>query len=227
MAIQPVRQVLRSFHIGLDLGQKHDHTAIVVVEQAIEYAGEKNRVTYEPVCHRRMTVRLARRIPLRTGYNDVVDGVKELMQTPELAGANGLTLSYDATGVGAMAADWLRTMKMPGRLYPVVFTSGEFASRENGHYLEPKNLLMVGMMRAFEVDGLRVASDVEGWMELEEELMSIKRVPGGRFQSGTASRWVSEGEHDDLAMALALALHGAREMVLPERGDRVRRKLQG
>jgi hypothetical protein len=227
MALSSVRTVLRSFHLGLDLGQKHDHSALVAVEQSIEFAGEKDRITYEPVCRRRLTVRLAHRIALQTGYNYVVEGVRELMASPELARSNGVTLSYDATGVGAMAADWLRTLKMPGRLFPVVFTSGEFARHENGHYQVPKNLLMVGMMRAFEVDGLRVAPGLDEWASVEEELTGIRRLPGRRFGGEHGARWVSEGEHDDMAMALSLALHGAREMVLPERGDRVRRAVGG
>lgn len=223
MAIQPVRTILRSFHFGLDLGQKVDHTALVVVEQAIDFGGQRDRRTFEPICKRRMTVRLATRVPLQTGYSFVAEGVKQAMETPEVADSDGVTLSYDATGVGAMAADYFRTMKMPGRVFPVVFTSGEFSKYEKGHYLEPKNLLMVGMMRAFEVDGLQVAGDLEEWMEVEKELTSIKRLAGGRFEAGYGTRWVSEGAHDDLAMALALALHGARQIVLPERGDRVRR----
>lgn len=222
---QEVRSVLRSFHVGTDLGQQVDHTAIVVVEQAIEFAGERDRATYEPICRRRLTVRLARRLSLLTGYGEVVEGVKELMESPELAKSNGVTLSYDATGVGSMAADWFRTVKLPGHVYPVVFTAGDVPHYKEGRYLVPKNALMVGMMRAFEVDGLRVAADVDGWGDLEAELLSIRRLPGGRYNAGNGARWVSEGEHDDMAMALALALHGCREQVLPERGDRVRRRV--
>jgi hypothetical protein len=82
---------------------------------------------------------------------------------------------------------------------------------------------MVGMMRDFERDGLRVAPGRCEWASVGEVLTNIRRLPGRRFGEKNGARWVSEGEHDDMAMALAPALLGTREVVLPERGDRVRR----
>jgi hypothetical protein len=137
-----------------------------------------------------------------------------------------VTTSFDATGVGNGVADILRSKPPYGRMYPVVFTPGETPQYKDGYYYEPKNRMMVGLLRALEMDGLCVAADVDGWELLERELLSMRRLPGNRLNVGAGMRWVSDGKHDDLVMALTLALHGMRENWLPVQGDRVRRRIQ-
>lgn len=217
---------LRSFHVGLDLGQRIDHTAIVVVEQRIELTGEIDARTYEHKCVRKLVIRMAEQVPLGQSYFRIAEAVYRLTSAPELKGSDGVTTSFDATGVGNGVADILRTRPPYGRMYPVVFTPGETPHYKDGYYYEPKNRMMVGLLRALEMDGLCVAADVDGWELLEKELLSMRRLPGNRLNVGAGMRWVSDGKHDDLVMALTLALHGMRENWLPVEGDRVRRRIQ-
>ena len=57
-----------NFFVGLDLGQKGDYTAIVVVEQWIEALGGIVPVTYEARTRKRLDVRHMERLPLGTSY---------------------------------------------------------------------------------------------------------------------------------------------------------------
>jgi hypothetical protein len=74
------------FHVGLDLGQANDYTAIAVVEEA----GNALHVRHlERFRH--------------TLYPDVADRVEVLMDSPQLKGKAELTI--DATGVGPAVTD--------------------------------------------------------------------------------------------------------------------------
>jgi hypothetical protein len=85
----------------------------------------------------------------------------------------------------------------------------------------PKTELLMGVQRAFEVERLCVAPGMRHWPKLEEELLAMRRVPTAR-----GIQWVTEGEQDDLVMALALALHGYRRKLLPTKGAALRRYME-
>src|SRR6266853_2113470 len=84
------------FYVGLDLGQKHDHAAIAVVERR---AGSGIfRVGY------------LERMPLGTSYPRVVARVLEMVQDEKLQGR--CALAVDGTGVGAPVVDLLRGSRL-------------------------------------------------------------------------------------------------------------------
>ena len=66
---------LVSYHIGLDLGQRVDHTAIVVVEQRVVPTARRNAATYEIERERQMDVTLVQRVRLGKGYYEVAEEV--------------------------------------------------------------------------------------------------------------------------------------------------------
>jgi hypothetical protein len=67
--------------IGLDLGQKRDHSAIAVVER------EEKRLAWMPSMPECMRIRYLQRIPLGTPYTKVVEQVSEIVRHPMLEGA--------------------------------------------------------------------------------------------------------------------------------------------
>src|SRR5258707_15665187 len=91
-----------SFFVGLDLGQRRNPAALVVVERA-EVFLDMDWVTYERRRALRFRVRFLERVRLGTPYPDVVDRVREVLRRPALAGR--CTLVMDATGVGAPVLD--------------------------------------------------------------------------------------------------------------------------
>ncbi|WP_031500092.1 hypothetical protein [Bryobacter aggregatus] len=208
--------VLRSFHLGVDLGKLRDHSAFVVVEQRVESCGFRDPVSFEMRLRRVLVVRLVERVRLGTGYEQVMDEMERLTQCEEFRGSN-VTTAFDATGIGMVVEEGLRRRRLQGELYPVVIHGGLAGSYRNGQYPTPRTELLLGVQRAFEVEGLVVAAGVVGWEALVEELQGMRQLPSLRGPS-----FVSEGKHDDLVFALALALFGTRMRVLPTTGARVR-----
>ncbi len=209
---------MRSYHVGVDLGQRKDHTAIVVVEQRVESTGVRDAATFEFVRVRKLVVVRVEQVRLGTRYSSIVDRVEQLSMA--LADLGTLTIAVDATGLGGVVTEDLRRRRLGGELLPVVFTGGNESRYADGFFPTPKTELMTGLMRAFEVEGLCVAEGVAEWGLLEEELMGMRKVTG---RGGV--RFVSAGKHDDLVMALSLALFGARRRRLPlEAGAILRRR---
>lgn len=210
---------LRSFHIGVDLGQRVDHTGFVVVEQQVVVGSKMDPVHFEYERERRMYVKLVERVRLGQGFHEVIEEIERLTHAPELEGAN-VTTAVDATGLGIVVTEGLRRKRLRGELYPVVITGGQEGSYRDGYYPTPRTELLLGVQKAFEQDGLRVAGDVPTWGLLEGELLAMRKV-----QRGRGPRFESSGKHDDLVFALALALFGARMRVLPVDPEGVRRRM--
>ncbi len=210
--------MLRSFHIGVDLGQRADHTAIVVLEQRVESTGVRDPRTFEFGWRRRLIVRKVARLRLGTAFQKVVGEVERLTMLPDFEGCL-VTTVVDATGIGLVVTELLQQKRLRGELYPVVITGGQEMRYKAGFYPTPRTDILLGVCQAFEVDGLEVAGGVAGWEGMVEELKSIRK-----YQSVSGPRFESEGRHDDLVFGLGLALIGARRRVLPVEGDKVRRK---
>ena len=209
---------LRSFHLGVDLGQRVDHTAFVVVEQQVVVTAQKDRVSYEYLRERKLYVRLVERVRLGQGYQEVVSEVERLTQCEEFKSGT-VTTAVDATGLGIVVSEDLRRKRLRGELYPVVITGGLEGSYRDGFYPTPRTELLLGVQKAFEQEGLAVAEGVRGWDALEQELKGMRKV-----QSVRGPRFETMGAQDDLVFALSLALFGARMRVLPVRGEEVRRR---
>jgi hypothetical protein len=82
----------------VDLGQRVDHTAIVVEERVVT-TGRRDPATYEFERQRKCVVRLGERIGLGQGFQTVAQEVDRLTKSPELADGN-VTTALDATGMG-------------------------------------------------------------------------------------------------------------------------------
>ena len=209
---------LRSFHLGVDLGQRVDHTAFVLVEQQVVVTAQRDLVSYEYLRERKLYVRLVERVRLGQGYQDVVSEVSRLTHCEELRGGT-VTTAVDATGLGIVVSEDLRRQRLRGELYPVVITGGLEGSYRDGFYPTPRTELLLGVQKAFEQEGLAVAAGVGGWDLLEKELKAMRKV-----QSARGPRFETLGAHDDLVFALGLALFGVRMRRLPVEGEAVRRR---
>jgi hypothetical protein len=209
---------LRSFHLGVDLGQRVDHTAFVVVEQRVVCTSRRDRVTFEFERERQMHVRLVDRVRLGTGFREVVEEVERL--THVLGAQSDLvTTSVDATGMGIVVTEDLQRHRLKGELYPVVITGGLEGSYQAGFYPTPRTELLLGVQRALEKKELKVARGVRGWAALEEEMLGMRKC-----QSVRGPRFETMGPHDDLVFALGLAMLGVRRRLLPTSGEMVRRR---
>ena len=190
------------YFLGLDLGQKRDHTAIVIVERP-------EPDIYGSRC-KQLLVRHAERVPLGTAYPQVVERVRALVGSPLLAGRCAVVV--DATGVGAPVMDLLRQAGLGCEIAAVTITSGERETRQGGRggrvYGVPKETLVALVVVLLEQSELRVSARMRERAALVRELLDTQARPRGTL----APKIGAEGtdEHDDLLMALALACWRAR-----------------
>jgi len=184
------------FYVGVDLGQRRDHSAIAVVER--RHGGVER------------LVRSVVRVPLGTPYPLVVERVRDTVQHDALWGQCALVV--DATGVGAPVVEMLRAAQLGCELCAVTITggdqqlaSGQASGRIGGmpRYSVPKRDLMTGVQVLLERGDLRLARQMPGVGSLLRELrdMRVEVTGPGRFRMGAEGA----GQHDDLVVALALA----------------------
>jgi hypothetical protein len=195
------------FYVGVDLGQRQDPSAIAVVERWEALAEIQ-------VGH---NLRHLERVALGTPYPEVVERVRDVARSGELAGR--CVVVADATGVGAPVIDLLRAARLGCELIAVTITGGEKATRANGGWHVPKRDLVVGLEVMLETGSLKIAAGLREGEAFIKELteMRVKVSAGGREQYGAGR----EGTHDDLVLATALACWRAGWMPMGEMGQRL------
>uniref|UniRef100_Q01T17 Terminase large subunit gp17-like C-terminal domain-containing protein n=1 Tax=Solibacter usitatus (strain Ellin6076) TaxID=234267 RepID=Q01T17_SOLUE len=204
-----------SYFVGLDLGMRHDHTALNVVERR-EMLGERDPATYE--FRKTITLRLrhVERIPLATEYVQVVERVAKVMR--KLGAQGPAHLVVDATGVGAPVVELLRRAGMGCRLWPVSITGGPAEGYGDGYYRVPKRDLVVGLQVMFEQGALEIAGGLVERAALVKEMtdMRVKMTSRGHEQYEAGS----SGQHDDIVSALSLACWAVRKVHRSGVGER-------
>lgn len=208
----------RQYYMGLDLGKKQDYSAVAVVEQCVYTTGKTDRVTFAPDLERNTVLRHIEPIRRGTTYMRVVEHVRKMLVSEQLR-QETVVFSMDATGVGEGVMEMVEEMlkqawkQRTGALNfaGVVFTG---AGKTKWHQYEarvPKNTIMEGVLLAVERGELILGKDMPGVKELVAELQMMQQE---RSERGT--RWVSVGKHDDLVMALGLALWGTTYREVPK-----------
>jgi len=176
------------FIMGVDPGQSIDPTAIAIV-RVIE--GEL------PV----FQVGHLERCPLGTPYPGIVWRVRELLNHPLFRGRIELVL--DETGVGKAVRDLF--IDQGADPIAVAITGGvdEVEVEADKYYHVPK-LLLVSRLRALLDDGrLRIQPNLAETAALLDELQNFQAstTDSGRWRWGARA-----GKHDDLVLAVALAV---------------------
>jgi hypothetical protein len=195
------------FHLGLDLGQRRDYSAIVVGEHVPQ------RRAYQGELFGWLAVRHVERAPLGTPYPRVVERVREIVQCGEVSG--DCVVTVDGTGVGAPVVEMLRGAGLGCGIKAVVITGGEkehaMAGMGGETWSVPKRDLMAGVQVMLEEGELRIAKGLRNTGALVRELLDV-RASYGRGGGGGRLRLGADGhgEHDDLVIALALACWSAK-----------------
>ena len=183
------------FYLGIDLGQRRDHSAIAVLER-----WDSGRAFLSTTVHC-LEVRYLERVPLGTPYTDVAERVRKLVQHESLRGQ--VAVAVDATGVGAPVMDLLRAARLGCDLTAVSITGGERESQAGSVWNVPKRDLIAGMQVLLERKELKISKHLRDSRALVKELldMRITKTGGGKVRLGADGG----GEHDDLVIALSLA----------------------
>lgn len=203
----PARKV-DEWIVGVDLGQSTDPTAICVMHHRIIPAGDRDS-DWTPLPKARawrqnrsehFDVRHLERLPLGLPYPEQVERVAALLTRPPLDA--GATLVIDETGVGRPVGDLMDR----ARLYPkrVTITAGLESTRAGGSsYHVAKSLLISGLDARLSTGELRIASEIADAGALADELKDFQRKVSAAGRHIYNAR---EGKHDDLVLAVAIAL---------------------
>lgn len=200
-----------NFYLGIDLGQRRDHTAIAVVER------RDARLAFLAPQLGGVYVRHLERVPLGTPYPRVVERVREILRHDELAGRS--SVAVDATGVGGPVVEMLRGARLGCEVCPVTITGGAREHAAGVGWNVPKKDLMAEVQVLLEKGELRIAKRLKEAGALLRELINVKfrQTDSGSVKMGAEGA----GEHDDLVIALALACWKAKRRGVGGGGGRL------
>lgn len=184
--------------LAADLGQSNDPTAICVMQhrtvQHLHWQGNLTKVSEH------FDVRHLQRLPLGLSYVDQVHQVAMLLARPPLK--DGCAFIIDATGVGRAVADLFNDAGL--RPTQVTITAGNEATAVGERrWHVPKGVLISTLDARLHLGELRFAADLHDAPAMAEELKDFQRKVSA---AGRYSYDARVGKHDDLVLAVALAL---------------------
>jgi len=189
------------FFLGLDLGQRHDFTALAILDRTVSLTGHTDPVTFQRQTSTSLCFRHLHRYPIGTSYTTITDDLRRLVSSPQLSGQS--TLVLDATGIGGPVLDLLRAARLACPLIPVTITGGDNPSVNRGSYRVPKRDLILALQIALDAGDITIASELPETPALLDELAQFRiRISA----SGHDSYSAPSGAHDDLIIAASLAL---------------------
>jgi hypothetical protein len=176
------------YTVGVDLGQSVDPTAVAIVRTVRAGAAD-------PI----FQVGHLERVPLNTPYPGVISHVARIMSKPILRDNAELVIDY--TGVGRPVFDMFQAKGLSP--IGVTITGGDSISRDGMIWRVPKAQL-ISRVQALLHDGrLKIHKDIADAPALIAELQDF------RADVTDTGHWrfnAREGKHDDLVLALAIAL---------------------
>jgi hypothetical protein len=206
-ATPPVRYTL-----GLDLGKVNDSTALAIAEERPLANAAGRGWAADPD----FALPWLQRWPLHTPYHTIAEEVAARVLALGLRPNAEVALFADATGVGVAVMEILERQRairsLRHRYAPVTIVAGlqTTSGWERWHpwHHVPKRELVGVAQAALQRRKLRVAAGLPEAATLTEELRNFEvRITA----SANAVYSHRDGEHDDLLLAAALALWGARQ----------------
>ena len=197
-------------YLGLDLGKERDHTVLALCERKWQL-GDWSAAHHDHARRPVLVLRDLVRVPLSTPYTKVPSLVKNVFTRHEAISPYQVpikthrNLVVDAGGVGGGVLDIIRQEQKTGYLGPMqlvpVFTSSghEPGRTSSGSQTVPKRDLLTAVRAVVEAKTLIVPKRLDLASELFEEL------------AGLRTNGQSTTKHDDLAMALSLAIWWATQ----------------
>jgi hypothetical protein len=193
--------------VGVDLGQSTDPTAICALHHRVvpleKWTANEKRQIWEQERTENFDVRHLERLPLGLAYPAQVQHVAILLQRPPLIGAK---LVIDETGVGRAVADIFDAAGLrPNR---VTITAGlETSQHGSRSWHVPKQHLISGLDARLHLGELKIAAGLSDAGALQDELKDFQRKVS---DAGRATYNARIGAHDDLVLAVAIALWFAK-----------------
>lgn len=168
-------ETIRANLVGLDLGQRRDHTAIAVIAWTNLILG-RDPVDYNFVRRTEYRIVHLERVPLGSPYSGLPAVLHDVI---DLARPTGdVTLAIDATGPGMPVVDMIRNAGLGASLLPAVITGGGASSRKptGGVYSIARKELLSILRVAIETGRLKAAQDLDMRDDLLAELRTLEPV---------------------------------------------------
>ena len=204
--------------MGLDLGQRVDHSAISAIQHVREplddWDADERTGTIRQKVIQRFAVRGLRRLPLGMDYTAQAERVRALLLAPPINGRADLVM--DDTGVGAPVGD---IVVKHGRLRPVrvVVTAGaEVTQQEHRKYSVPKIVLVSHLDARLHTGELVFADDLSEREAIKDELANFQRHVTA---AGRATFEARSSKHDDIVLSVGLAMWWCLEKRQINRGS--------
>lgn len=190
--------------VGVDLGQSMDPTAICVLRHRVEpldkWTANETAKTWRQDRIERFDCPWIQRLPLGLAYTTQAQDVANLLARPPLSA--GCTLLLDETGVGRAVADIFDQAGL--RPHRVTITAGLETTQHGARsWHVPKGVLISAVSARLHTGELRFAADLGDSAALREELQDFRRKVS---EAGRATYAARTGAHDDLVLAVAIAL---------------------
>ena len=187
-------------YLGLDLGQRRDHSALAVVQLGWIACGRCPQ-TFAYRFQPELVIRSLERFPLGTCYDGLHDVILARIDSIDSA-VPEMQLIIDAGGPGPPVVDRLRKSAPASlRIRPVIITGGKAENRLPGGYTGiPRRSLVSTILLAIGAKSLRCPQGIKNWSEFLKELVGLKPE---------TTQTAAHDSHDDLVMAVALAVHSA------------------
>jgi hypothetical protein len=200
--------------VGVDLGQSTDPTAVAVLEHVIgvtdtgsEFDRHCGLTEHLQTKTEQINVRHLKRLPLGLSYPSVVEHVSNTLSRPPLCGNQNqrpAELVIDETGVGRAVGDIFNTSGL--RPIRVSITAGHEVTAQGGRRWHVAKTRLISTLDAMLHTGtLRFAEALNESAVMREELKDFRRHVGA---AGRFSYEARTGKHDDLVLAVAIALVG-------------------
>lgn len=205
---QEVRPV-NKWIVGLDVGQSIDPSAVCVLNHQIVpgtewIRDEKTRVSKQSRTER-FLVRHLERLPLGMSYPNQIQHVANLLSRDPLTGA---TFTLDYTGCGRPVADQFQRAGL--NPHKILITGGNEVTSQGGNtWHVPKGYLVSGLESRMHSGELKIADALIESPALKEELRDFNRKVS---ESGRVTYNARSGSHDDLVLAICIALFIATNM---------------
>ncbi len=181
--------------IGLDLGQMNDFTALVILEGERDQDEKLNALN---------VVHLERYRGEK--YTTVADRVTRVFRALEGQGKKPV-LVVDNTGVGRAVVDMLEHLK-PVRVS--IHGGNAVTNEKTREFGVPKRDIIGALVANFESGVLKIADGLELGPVLAREALNLKARISSTGHTELKADW-REGDHDDLALALGIAVwYGSR-----------------
>jgi hypothetical protein len=202
-------EIISHWHVGVDIGQSHDPTAICVLETRSARIPDRACMTQVPQLKNDLkayktpyNVVFLERLPLGMAYPEQVLYVAALIAREPLI-KPGVYIDY--TGVGRPVYDLFHAARVPG-IVGISITAGKDPLKTSTGWSVPKNILVSGVQAKLHTGQLKVAAGLLDAPVLLKEFQDFRVT----FTSaGNAIFNARSGQHDDLVLAVSLAVFGA------------------